>query len=65
MAINYFCKDSDESRIMHSKSDSIEIMVDSESYEINEEPVRGYAITAALNIEQIKSDPEINTVGKK
>ena len=65
MAINYFSKDSDENRIMHSKSDSIEIMVDSESYEINEEPVRGYAMTAALNIEQIKSDPEINTVGKK
>ena len=38
LAINFiFSKDSDETRIMHSKSDNIEIMMNSETDEIIEE----------------------------
>ena len=38
MTINFiYSKDSDETRTMHTTSDNIEIMMDSETDEINEE----------------------------
>ena len=37
VTINFFSKDSEETRIMHSKSDIIEVMMGSETNEIVEE----------------------------
>ena len=72
MAINFnSSNDSEETRIMHTKSNNVEIMMSSETDKIIEELFKSflqkyqegdkwfqYALTVALNYEKIKDRPE-------